>query len=123
MSIRRVSDVCNTECMVRMILIILMRMYDTHDTHGTHMVLVWCTYVPNIRICVTFLTIISITDLPDIKVIYFLFSCADAENYLFLRTQKISGAATNDMQWFAVTRSDAQRKSPFSTARLSKMSV
>jgi hypothetical protein len=44
------------------------------------MVLAWYTYVPNIRICVTFLTIISITDLPDIKVIYFLFSCADAED-------------------------------------------
>ncbi len=44
------------------------------------MVLAWYTYVLNIRICVTFLTIISITDLPDIKVIYFLFSCADAED-------------------------------------------
>ena len=49
-------------------------------THDNHMVLAWYTYVPNIRICVTFLTIISITDLPDIKVIYFLFSCADAED-------------------------------------------
>ena len=48
----------NTESMVGMILIILIKMYYTHDTHDIHMVLVWYACVPNIRIFVTFLTII-----------------------------------------------------------------
>ena len=62
MSIRWVSDeyqmFCNTESMVGMILMILIKMYDIHDAHDIHMVLVWYACVPNIRIFVTFLTII-----------------------------------------------------------------
>ena len=44
--------------MVGMILMILMKMCNAHDTHDIHMVLVWYACVPNIRIFVTFLTII-----------------------------------------------------------------
>ena len=56
---------------------ILIRMYDTCDTHDIHMVRVCAEYSDLCNIPDHYN---GITNLPDIKVIYFLFSCADAED-------------------------------------------